>query len=201
MQTIWGKPPKKYKKKWGIIVAQAGDSLVLDEVTNGIATLLQEKILPDESNPSKRLNQFRTEIGDIAHDVFDKYQRRALDNPPHFELLFGAADKSSTLLYVTSDGKQQILDNSGIIGQGRITGGELLLNEFLKEGLTQKQAARLAALVITRIGTVDMSVSGIPEIKWCRNRRVWHYTEKSFKKIMKESNSQWNALKKSWWSD
>jgi hypothetical protein len=154
--------------------------------------------MPDEKALAKRLRLLRKDIGDIAYSTYQKYKNRG-DKHAVFELLLGAADETSTILQITSEGKQQVLEQFGIIGSGQVTGGELLLTEFVRQDLNQSEAAALAALIVTRIGNIDMSVGGEPDIKWCRNGRVWHYKEFKFKNIMEQSKSRWNTLKKIWW--
>lgn len=113
--------------------------------------------------------------------------------------MLGTADEFSTILYITSDGKNQILDKFGIVGSGRITGGELLLSEFLRENINEVEAANLAALIVTTVGRVDLSVGGEPDIRFCRDRMAWVYEEESFKRILGTSESRWSLLKKVWW--
>lgn len=198
MRTIFGKDPrKKGIEKWGILVASAGDSLVIDEVISDIGAFLRDEISSAELRPSIRLRDLRKEIGDLAYSVYEKYSERNCGYS-EFEMLFGAADMDATMLYVTFEGKQEVLDQFRIIGSGQVTGGELLLNEFMKEDMTQEEAANLAALIVTRIGNVDQFVSGEPDIQWCRNRRVWHYKDIKFTKIMIESEGRWNLIKKAW---
>lgn len=172
--------------------------MVIDEVVDEIEAFLRDEIKPNEKNLSRRLRSLRKEIGDLVYDVYKKYKDRDVRSR-HFGLLLGAADKSTTILHVTYEGKQQILEQYGIIGSGQVTGGELLLSEFLRKDISQIEAASLAALIVTRIGRVDIYVSGEPEIKWCRNRSVWHYRKFKFKRIMEESKSRWNLMKKTWW--
>ncbi|MCJ7635844.1 hypothetical protein MUP77_26070 [Candidatus Bathyarchaeota archaeon] len=198
MRIIHGREPKKKDMdEWSILVASAGDSLIIDEVVSDIEDLLQNEISPDERKPSIRLKKLRKKIGDLAYFAYEKYRTRSSE-PSDFEMLLGAADEQSTILYVNCLGKQQIRDEFGIIGSGQLTGGELLFNEFAKEDMTQKEAATLAALVVTKIGNVDQFVSGEPDIKWCRNRRVWHYDETKFTKIMVESEERWKLMKRVW---
>ena len=172
--------------------------MVLDEVLDEIKSFLHNKIKPYEKNLSRKLRTLRKEIGDLAYDTYRKYKERGIKYCA-FQLLLGAADQSATILYVTSQGKQQILEQYGIIGTGQVTGGELLLSEFLKDGISQREAASLAALIVTKIGKIDVYVSGEPEIRWCRNRRVWHYREFKFRRIIEESRSRWNVMKRAWW--
>jgi hypothetical protein len=192
-------PGKKSRQgeKWKMIVASSGDSVVVDEAIHDIELFLGEKIEPQEKTPASALFSMRKEIGDVAYATYKKYKDRSVENP-EFELLLGAADKDSTILYITCEGKNQILDKFGIIGSGRVTGGELLLGQFLKEDLTREQAARLATLVISIVGHVDMYVGGEPQIYMCKNRTVWRFEEKSYQGILEESESRWALLKKLW---
>jgi len=198
MRTIFGRDPRKRGiDKWNILIASAGDSLVIDEVVGDIENLLRNEISSREAKPSLRLRDLRKEIGDLAYCAYEKYRQRNCTSS-EFDMLLGAADEKATVLYVNCDGKQQVLEKFAIIGSGQVTGGELLFNEFMKEDMTQEEAANLAALVVTKIGNVDQFVSGEPDIQWCRNRRVWHYQEMKFMKIMQESERRWNIIKKAW---
>jgi len=193
-----GQAPKKHKDSWHVLVGSAGDSMVIDEALFDIAVLLREKIDPDIESPSVALDVWRKEIGDLAFSTYKKYKERNVENPS-FELLLVAADKHSTILYVTSDGKTQDLPKFGMIGTGRITGGELLLSELLKEDITEEEAAHLAALVVTVVGHVDISVGGKPDIQMARERCAWVHKETAFEKILKTSESRWELLGKVWW--
>jgi hypothetical protein len=200
MRVIFGKPTKN-KTPWNILIASAGDAMVADEAVDDIGTLLQNTIKGDEPELAFRLGLMRREIGDRAYATFEKHRSRVLkgDMLPYFTLLLGASDENSTILYVTCEGKQKILDQSGMIGTGRVTGGELLLREFIRDNMDQKEAAALAALIVMSVGNVDIHVGGGPEIKWCRNRRVWHYAEFKFDEIIAESQSKWHIIKNAWW--
>jgi len=160
--------------------------------------MLREEIEPDEEQPSVLLAALRKKIEDIAFNVYQKYRERKVSNP-EFTLLLGAADNNSTILYVTCEGKTQILNQFGIIGSGRITGGELLLEEFFQEKMTRNRAAYLAYQVISRVGHIDLSVGGIPDIQLCQNRLTWVYKKDVFAKIKSKSDSQWNLMKKVLW--
>jgi 20S proteasome alpha/beta subunit len=201
MRLITGKEPKKYKDRWNVIIASAGDALVIDEVVDDIYYFLQKEIEPDEDTPSIELSIRRKEIGDLAYATFKKYKDREAETL-NFELLLGTADEFSTILYVTSEGKTQELEKYGIIGSGRITGGELLINELLsgrKEDLSVDEAAGLAALIVTTVGHIDLSVGGAPDIMFCRGRISWSYKEQPFNEILRSSESKWDLMKKIWW--
>ncbi|TET20337.1 hypothetical protein E3J74_03565 [Candidatus Bathyarchaeota archaeon] len=197
IRTIFGGEPKKHKAKCGFVVASAGDALVIDEVLFDIENLLRDKVDPDE-DPSVSLVVWRKEIGNLAYASYKKYKERNVSNPT-FELLLGGADKFSTILYVSSDGKNRILEKFGMIGSGRITGGELLLNEFLKDDMIDLEAAHLAALVVTIVGHIDLSVGGEPDIRICFDRTIWVPKEIAFKEILKASELRWSLLKSVWW--
>lgn len=195
-----GEKSEKDGKPWTILAASAGDALVIDEVVDDLWSFLRKQIHPDVENPSGHLLLMRKEIGDIAYSTFKKYRDRNIKG--NFELLLGAADEFSTILYVTNEGKTQELEKYGIIGSGRITGGELLMSELLserKETMTQQEAANLAALIVTTVGHIDLSVGGAPDIKICRDRVVWVYKEQSFNEMLKSSELKWNLLKRIWW--
>lgn len=198
MRVIHGKQPKRGRKAWNILVASAGEAMVIDEVLDEIEAFLRERIKADEKDLSGRLKSLRKNIGDVAYETYKKYKDRNVTYRD-FELLLGAADESVTILYVTCEGKQQVLEQYGIIGIGQVTGGELLASEFLRKDMTQKEAASLAALIVTRIGKIATHVGGEPEIKWCRNRRAWHYKEFRFKRIIEQSKSKWNLMRRIWW--
>lgn len=201
MRLIKGNKPKKYKDKWVIIIASAGDALVIDEVVDDVQYFLQKEIEPDIDTPSIALSLNRKEIGDLAYATFKKYKDREVE-ASNFELLLGTADEFSTILYVTNEGKTQELEKYGIIGSGRITGGELLMNELLsgrKEDLSTVEAANLAALIVTTVGHIDLSVGGAPDIKLCRDRISWVYKEQPFNEILRRSESKWDLMKKTWW--
>jgi hypothetical protein len=201
MRVISGAKPRKYDSRWDIVLAGAGDALVIDEVAEDIEFFLRDEIGPDTENPSVELIARRKEIGDLAYTTFKKYKGRC-DEAPHFELLLGAADEFSAILHVTYEGKTQDLKRYGMIGMGRITGGELLMNEFfsLRDGaISQEEAANLAALIVTTVGHVDLSVGGAPDIKLCRNRTSWIYKEQPFNEILKTCELRWGVMKKVWW--
>lgn len=177
-----------------MLVASAGDAMVIDEAFDDIQFLLRKEIDPDEETPSISLLVRRKEIGDLAYNTYHKYQQRS-GNDCSFELLIGAADKFSTILYVNNNGKTQELERFGIIGSGRITGGELLLNELLRNDVEEYGAAHLAALVVTVVGHVDLSVGGAPDIRICRDRITWHYKEEAFTELLTSSESRWGLIK------
>ncbi len=195
-----GKPEEQEDKteEWGLLIASAGDAFLIDEVVNDIKFFLYDNIKWNEEIPSISLKIKRKEIGDIAYNVYKRHKDKELGNPI-FELLIGACDKHSALLHVTCEGKTREIDNYAIIGSGRVTGGELLLAEFFKEDLTQKQAANLAALVISKVGLVDISVGGLPDIHMCRDRCTWVYKQEPFNKILDSSERRWALLKKAFW--
>jgi len=199
IRTIYGPEPKeKEKERWNMLVASAGDALIIDEVVEDIAFFLREKIDPDKDTPSISLAVYRKEIGDLAFATYKKYKDRDVETF-HFELLIGTADKFSTILYVTNEGKNQVLDKFGLIGSGRITGGELLINEFLKESISEEEATSLAALVVTTVGHIDLSVGGGPDIRICHDRIVWVYKKPAFDEILKASESRWKLINRLWW--
>jgi 20S proteasome alpha/beta subunit len=200
LRVIRGKTQES-KTVWNILVASAGDAMVANEAVDDVETFLQDTIRGNERRPSLRLGSLREKIGDLVYSTYEKHRLRVAegDQPPYFTLLIGAADETATILLVTCEGKQQILEQSGMIGSGLVTGGELLLREFIREDMSQREAASLAALIVTSVGNVDAFVGGEPEIKLCRNRRVWHYEKFKFKEIMKESQSRWHLIKKVWW--
>lgn len=195
-----GKPKEADDKEeeWGMLIASAGDAFLADEVFGDIKSYLHKKIEWNEELPSLNLIIHRKEIGDIAYQVYKKYKDRGLGDPI-FSLLIGACDEYSTLLYVTSEGKTKEIEDYAIIGSGRVTGGELLLAEFFKKDMTQRQAANLAALVISRVGGVDISVGGLPDIHMCRDRCTWVYKSKPFDEILAESEQRWSLLKEAYW--
>lgn len=43
MRIIFGKTPKKNKNSWNILIASAGDSMVIDEVLSDVERFLPEK--------------------------------------------------------------------------------------------------------------------------------------------------------------
>lgn len=194
------KPDKEDDKtdEWGMLIASAGDAFLIDEVITDIKIFLYDEIKWNKKLPSVSLSVYRKKIGDIAYGVYKKHKDRGLGDPI-FSLLIGACDKYSTLLYVTCEGKTKEIDDYAIIGSGRITGGELLLAEFFKKNMTQKQAANLAALVISRVGRVDISVGGLPDIHMCRDRCTWAYKSKPFNEILAASEQKWLLLKKAFW--
>lgn len=191
-----GKEPKK-GKGWKISIASSGDTMVVDEVYNKIQYFLWKKLKPEQKNPSTALMVYREEIADLAYDTHKKYKDRDVENP-YFELILGAADEFSTILHITHEGKNQVLDRFGVIGSGRVTGGELLLGEFLKEEINEDEAAILAALVISTVGHVDMFVGGEPDMCICRERTVWEFTEDAYQKLLKNSKDRWDLMKKTW---
>jgi 20S proteasome alpha/beta subunit len=196
LRTIFGKDPKK-GEPWEIMVASSGDAVIVDEAIDDIFYFVSDKIKADEKKPAIALSVLRKKIGDIAYATYKKYKDREVDNP-EFELLFGAADEFSTILKVTCEGKNKELDKVGMIGSGRVTGGELLLSEFLKEEPTEDEAASLAALVISTVGHVDMFVGGEPDFCICRDRAVLKYTKKFHKHILEDSESKWTLIKEIW---
>jgi hypothetical protein len=198
VRTILGKDPQKLKDPWNILVASAGDAMVIDEAFQDIHLFLRKNIDPDTETPSIDLEILRNQIGDLAYATCHKYQERG-DTNCSFELLIGAADKFSTILHVNSEGKTQELERFGVIGSGQITGGELLLNEFLRTDVQQKAAANLAALVVTIVGHVDLSVGGAPDIQICRDRIAWVYKQEAFSELLTTSESKWDLIKKLWW--
>ncbi len=190
--------PNPKKRNWEFVVASSGDALVADEAINEISYFLADKI-SSKDNPSVALMSLRGEIGDIAFKTYDKYKKREADNP-EFSLLFGAADKFSTILFVNYDGRNRELERIGFIGSGRVTGGELILSEFLKEDeLTECEAACLASLVISTVGHVDMFVGGTPDMYVCRQRQALEFDAKYYSnEILQKSELRWNLLKKLW---
>jgi len=134
-----------------MVAASSGDALVVDEALSTIRSLLYNKIKPDEKNPSFALRSLRSEIGDTAYATYQKYKERGAENP-EFQILLGTAAEYSEILHVTYEGKNEMLGRYGILGSGQVTGGELLLTEFLREEPTEDQAASLAALVIATVG-------------------------------------------------
>lgn len=198
IKAIIGNKPNKYDDPWNILVASAGDALVVDEVFSDIRFYLMDNIEPDRDAPSIGLSVFRKNIGDIAYTAYKKYKDRGISNPT-FELLLGAADKFSNILNVTYEGKTQIIDQFGIIGTGRITGGELLLNELFKTDMTYQEAAHLASFIITVVGHCDISVGGKPDIRICGNRIAWIFTDPAFQNIMVQTGSRWELTKRAWW--
>lgn len=99
---------------------------------------------------------------------------------------------------MTNEGKNQVFEQFGIIGTGRVTGGELLLREMLTEDIEVDEAATLAALIITIVGYVDMYVSGKPDILMCNSRSVFHYFSGTQKLILDKAESRWRIIKKIW---
>jgi len=196
LRLIEGKEPAQ-GKKWVMAVASSGDAAVINEAIDEISYFMYENIGAGEEKPSMALLTNRAQIGDIAYATYKKYKERGIENA-EFELLFVAADEFSTILRITCEGKNEVLEKFGIIGSGRITGGELLLREFLKADITQTEAARLAALVISIVGHVDMFVGGEPDMFICRNRKVWVYKEDTYREILKESESRWALMKNVW---
>ncbi len=201
MRVIVGRKPKKHDDPWSIILASAGDAMVIDEVADDIGFLLMDEIDPDSATPSIGLTSKRKKIGDLAYEAFKKYKERGV-RTSSFELMLGTADKFSSILHVTSDGKTQELEKYGIIGSGSITGGELLMTEFYgsrDEIMCEEEAANLAALIVTTVGHVDLSVGGAPDIKLCRDRISWIYKKQPFNELLKTSELRWNLIKKAWW--
>ncbi|HVP92952.1 MAG TPA: hypothetical protein VMS94_04335 [Acidobacteriota bacterium] len=196
LRLIFGETPKQ-GDEWSIMAASSGDAMVVDETLDEIGDFLYDKLKPKEETPSICLHIFRREIGDIAYKVYKKYKDRDCENP-EFELLLGAADQFANILHVTYEGKSQLFEEFGIIGSGRVTGGELLLTEFLKKDMNVDEAAQLATLVISVVGHVDMFVGGGPDMATCSERRVWNYEEESYRQILRESKSKWDLMKKSW---
>ncbi len=193
------KKPKAGKvDEWGMLIASAGDAFLADEVFTEINYFLSKKIKYDNKQPSIQLSVYRNEIGDIAYKVYKKHKDRGGDDPI-FSLLIGACDDYSFLLYVTCEGKTKEIEDYAIIGSGRVTGGELLLAEFFKNNMTQRQAANLAALVISKVGRVDISVGGLPDIHMCRGRCTWVYKSKPFEEILVKSEKRWSLLKEAYW--
>lgn len=193
---LFGQEPKK-GETWEMMAGSSGDSMVIDETFRQIRDFLYEKLKPNEECPSTALELYRQEIGDIAYRTYKKYKDREVESP-EFELLLGAADKWSNILHVTCEGKNQLLEKFGIIGSGRVTGGELLLTEFLKQDIRADEAAHLAALVISVVGHVDMFVGGEPEMVNCFKRRAWDYKQEEYQRILRESKSRWDLMKTFW---
>jgi uncharacterized protein with NAD-binding domain and iron-sulfur cluster len=111
----------------------------------------------------------------------------------------GSAARFSTILSVTSEGKTRELERVGLIGSGKVTGGDLLLSEFLKnEVLTESEASCLAAFVISIVGHVDMFVSGKPDMFVCMNKKALEYDETYYREMLRTSESRWTLLKQIW---
>lgn len=195
-RTIYGRKPKKFERPWEILISSAGDAFVADEVFDEIMLLLMEKIDPDYEKPSLALKLHRKEIGDIAYNTYKKYKDRNVSDPS-FELILGVSDLFRTILHVTCEGKNQILKKFGIIGSGRITGGELFLNEFFRDDLNTTEAAHLASFTIKKVGHIDPYVGGEPDIRFCMDRNIWEFSKP--REIISKSESRWELLKKAWW--
>jgi hypothetical protein len=136
LRRIIGRRPEEQKdaETWGIAVATAGDSYLIDEVVQDLTFYLWDRIEWNDENPSTTLMLSRKEIGDVAYKVFKRHNDRS-EEKPVFELLLGVCDKWSTILYVTCEGKTKELKDYGIIGIGLITGGDLLLTQNPKPNL------------------------------------------------------------------
>ena len=196
-RVISGIPSENEKEPpWEILFASSGDAFVTDEVYTKLNYRFKDWIEP-EKDPSIVLSVYRSEIGDIAYEIYKKYMEREASDPS-FQIMLGASDKSSTLLQITHEGKTRKLDDFGIIGSGQITGGELLLNEFVRENLTVTEAAQLASFVITRVGQTDPYVGGNIDLQFCNNRTTWVFTQPE-DQIFQKSESRWDMLKKMWW--
>jgi len=192
-----GKEPEEGQRRWRIEFAIAGDALVADEAIEEIKFHLYDHIKPNEKMISIALRARRTEIGDIAYKIYEKYKTRGSIHP-EFELFIGAANKYAMVLYVNNEGKTRLVGNFGIIGTGGVTGGELLLGEFYREDLTEEEAANLAAMVISAVARVDMFVGGSPDMYVCRKGAVWKYGPKKYSRIIQETESRWQLLKDVW---
>lgn len=198
LHLISGKVPEK-GKSWAIAVASAGNAAVVDEAIDEIGKYLYEKCDPSEVNPSVQITALRKEIGDIAYNTWKRHNERFPAFSNEFELLLGAADEYTAILYVASDGKTMKLDNVGIIGTGRVTGGELIIREFRSaEELTEFEAMNLLALTISTVGRVDMYVGGEPEMLVCQHREVFSYKKEPYRKALKENEDRWDLIKQVW---
>ncbi len=198
LRVIFGPEPKeKGKQTWEFVVASSGDSMIADEAIDEIFYFLGKKTSADD-DPSVFLNVYRKELGDIAFTIYDKYNKRGVDDS-HFSLLLAAAGEFQLILLVTCEGKTKQLERVGIIGSGKVTGGELLLSEFLKEEeMTECEALCLAALVISTVGHVDMFVSGKPDMYACRAREALEFADKYYREMLKKSELRWFLIKKVW---
>jgi len=196
LRVAVGKKSKK-GETWKISIASSGDAMVVDEAYHNIQYFLWDKLKPEEKQPSLQLAVHCEEIANLAYDTYKKYKDRNVENP-YFEFMLGAADEFTTILRITYEGKNQLLNKFGIIGSGRVTGGELLIGEFLEEDINEREAASLAALVVSIVGHVDMFVGGEPDMYICRERTVWDFKEDPYRKILKKSEDRWDLLKKAW---
>jgi hypothetical protein len=187
----------KVENNWCISLASAGDPLVTDEVYQDVNDLLTDKIPFDFDLPSVALKLHRKEIGDLAYEIYRKHKDKGLSDPV-FELLLGAADEYSTILYITHEGKVQEIDQYAIIGSGETTSGELILNEFFRKDMNIEEAAYLASLMVTVMGHCGISAGGVPDIRICQDRSWKAFPDEAFKDIMGKTGLRWGLLKKAW---
>lgn len=190
-------PEDEEEDTWVMLFASSGDAFITDEVYEKIQYFLREN-LEVHHKPSIGLSVLRSEIGDIAYKIYNKYKERGVSNS-EFTLMLGAADDFSCILQVTHEGKTREIEDFGIIGSGQVTGGELLLREFLKEKCTATQAARLASLIISLVSQTDPFVGGKVDIRFCQDRITWYFP-KVDEQIIDVSEARWQLLKKLWWS-
>lgn len=183
-------------KDCSMVIASAGDALVADEAIYQVVSFIYGEMNPETIDPSTFLRIKRGEIGDIIYNVYKKYKDRGSESI--FELLIGAADEFSEIMEVTYEGKTRLLDRFGIIGSGGITGGELLLNEFISDEMTVNEAAQLAALVVKTVGHVDIHVGGIPNIYSCSQKTTWEYKKEIFTEMLSKTESRWSLLREMW---
>lgn len=198
LRTVYSREPEnKETESWRMLIASSGDAMIADEVFDDIMLLLRKSVRPDDQCPSACLSVWRKEIGDLAYTSFKKFKDRGDENP-YFEFLIGIADDFPMILRVTYEGKTQMLEDYGIIGSGRVTGGELLIRELFEKDMTEDDAALLAALMISTVGHVDISVGGEPDMRICRARSVWAYEEDAYRRILENSESRWRLMKSAW---
>jgi hypothetical protein len=197
LRRIRGPSPKSNEKTWEVVVASAGDSMVADEAIDEIFYFLGEK-MPSEDDPSVGIAVFRKEIGDIAFKTYEKFRSREVEGS-EFSLLIAAAGEFPLILLVTCQGKTKELERTGLIGSGKVTGGDLLLSEFLKkDDLKEAEAMCLASLVISTVGHVDMFVSGKPDMFVCCQKEVFEFKDQYYREMLRKSESSWSLIKKIW---
>jgi len=189
---------------WGLLFAGSGDSLILDEMWYKIDKYVHENEELQEIEPINILRNHREAFGELAYDTYNKYFARCETTSEQrnikFDFLLGANDGNTpTILYVNYRGNTRIEDNFKIIGQGLITGGELLLNELYKKDLNFREAAILATFVINRVSNIDVSVGGGIDWYLIRENVPQAPTEEFFNLTSKKAEDNWEIIKRIFW--
>lgn len=197
LQICVGKDTGKDEiKSWNVVVASSGDAYVAAEAIREIQILLYKKMEPDAPNVGAQIYANINDIGNAAFNVYKKYKDRGDD--PQFEILLGVADEFAFIYHITCMGKVYEAEDYDIIGSGAVTGGELLIKEFLEKDPSVDNVAALATLIVTEVSLVDMYVGGEPKIIMARERRAWEYREEVYKEICEKSRTRWKLLKEAW---